>query len=116
MKKHGWNGTMAILVAAALAWAALPTAPACAETDDDATGTTIAVGVMVAVVVVYALVTLRSDVERYSQSPSNDAIARAARAAEKSPVFIKTIAAPMRAGGGEPTAVAGAAIGLRVSF
>lgn len=119
MKKHGWNGTVAALVAAALAWAALPAAPACAETDDDATGTTIAVGLMVAVVVVYALVTLRSDVERYSQIPSDDVIARAARAAEQSPIFLQTLSAPVRAtapGAREPAEMAGAAIGLRLNF
>lgn len=118
MKKHGWNGTAAVLVAA-LVGATLPAAPARAEADDNATGTAIAAGLMVAVVVVYALVTLRSDVERYSQNPADDALARAARAAESSPVFLKTIAAPLRAtapGLDEPAEVAGAAIGLRLNF
>ena len=118
MKRHGWSGTAAA-VAAAMVWASLPAAPARAESGEDSTGAAITVGLMVAVVVVYGLVTLRSDVERYSEADVQDAIARAAQAAEESPIVLQAVTAPVRlesAGNAAPAEVAGAAIGWRVTF
>ena len=118
MKRHGWSGTAAAL-AAALVWAAMPAAPAQAEVGDDSMGAAITVGLMVTVVVVYGLVSLRSDVERYTQADKENAIAHAARLAEESPIVLQTVAAPIgmgSPGAGGPTEVAGAAIGWRVSF
>lgn len=118
MKRQGWSGTVAVLIAA-LAWAALPATPARAEIGDDSTGAAITVGLMVAVVVVYGLVSLRSDVERYSEAGTDAAIARAAKKAEASPVVLQAITVPIglnSQGLGTQTEVAGAAVGLRLSF
>lgn len=118
MNRHGWKGTAAVLVAALLL-ATLPAAPARAETGDDSMGASIAIGLMVAVVAVYGLVALRSDVERYTQADMEETIARAAQAAEQSPVVLQTITARTGLGGqgaGPATEVAGAGIGLRVGF
>jgi hypothetical protein len=74
---------------------------------------------MATVVVVYALVTLRSDVERYSEADKEGAIARAAQMAEESPVVLQAITAPIglgAPGAGVQTEVAGAAVGWRVCF
>ena len=104
---------------AALTWAAMPATPARAEAGDDSTGAAVAVGLMVAVVVVYGLVSLRSDVERYTQADTEGAIARAAKKAEESPVVLQAITAPVdpgSPGAGVRTEVAGAAVGWRVSF
>lgn len=106
-------------LAAALAWATMPAAPARAESGDDSTGAAVAVGLMVAVVVVYGLVSLRSDVERYSQADTEGAIARAAKKAEESPLVLQAITAPMNLnspGAESQTEIAGAALGWRVSF
>ena len=67
MNKRGWSGTAA-LVAAALVWATMPATPAQAEMGDDSTGAAVTVGLMVAIVVVYGLVSLRSDVDRYTEA------------------------------------------------
>ena len=118
MKRNGRSG-MAVMLAAALAWAALPAAPARAEVGDDSTGAAITVGLMATVVVVYALVSLRSDVERYSEADVEKAIAVAAKKAEESPVVLQAVTAPIAlngGGGGAPVEVAGAAIGWRGSF
>ncbi len=118
MKRHGWSGTAAA-VAAAMVWASLPAAPARAESGEDSTGAAITVGLMVAVVVVYGLVSLRSDVERYTQADVESVIARAAKKAEESPVVLQAITAPVdpgSPGAGFRTEVAGAAVGWRVSF
>ena len=118
MKRPGWSGTAAALVAA-LVWASLPATPARAEAGDDSTGAAVAVGLMVAVVVVYGLVSLRSDVERYTQADTEGAIARAAKAAEESTIVLQAITAPIglnSSGAGSSTEVAGAAVGWRVTF
>lgn len=118
MKRSGWSGTAAVLVAA-LVWASLPATPARAESGEDSTGAAITVGLMVAVVVVYGLVSLRSDVERYTQADVDSAIARAAKKAEESPVVLQAITesvGPGSSGAGFRTEVAGAAVGWRVSF
>ncbi len=118
MKRHGWNGTAAVLIAA-LVWATLPATPAQAETGDDSVGAAIAVGLLVAVVVVYGLVSLRSDVERYTQADIDAAIAQAAKKAEESPIVLHAITAPIglnSPGAGAQTEIAGAGIGLRLSF
>ena len=118
MKRSGWSGTAAVLVAA-LVWASLPATPARAESGEDSTGAAITVGLMVAVVVVYGLVSLRSDVERYTQADVDSAIARAAKQAEELPVVLQPItepAGPGSSGAGFRTEVAGAAVGWRVSF
>ncbi len=118
MKHKGWSGTAAIL-AAALVWATLPAAPARAETGADSIGAAVTVGLMFTIVVVYGLVSLRSDVERYTAKDVDAAIARAARAAEESPLVLQAITAPIgleTTGGAASAELAGAAIGWRVSF
>ena len=118
MKRQGRNGTAAMLIAA-MVWATLPAAPARAETGADSVGAAVTVGLMVAVVVTYGLVALRSDVERYTDASVEDAIARATKAAEESPIVLQAVTAPVRldsSGAGAPAEVAGAAIGWRVSF
>ena len=118
MKRHGWSGTAAAL-AAAMVWAAMPAAPSRAEAGDDSMGAAITIGLMVTVVVVYGLVSLRSDVERYTQADKENAIAHAVKMAEQSPIVLQAVTAPAgldSPGSGTPTEVAGAAIGWRVSF
>ena len=118
MKKRGWSGTTAALIAA-LAWATMPAAPARAEIGDDSEGAAVTVGLMAAVVVVYGLVALRSDVDRYTEADVDKAIARAAKQAEASPVVLQAVTAPMglgASGGDSETEVAGASIGWRMSF
>lgn len=118
MKRSAWNGTAAIL-AAALMGTTLPAAPARAESGDDSTGAAIAVGLMVTVVVVYGLVSLRSDVDRYTQVDVEKALARAAQKVEESPIVLQAVTAPIGLGssaGGSGTEIAGASIGWRVSF
>ena len=118
MKKRGWSGTTAALIAA-LAWATMPAAPARAEIGDDSEGAAVTVGLMAAVVVVYGLVALRSDVDRYTEADVDKAIARAAKQAEASPVVLQAVTAPIglgASGGESETEVAGASIGWRLSF
>lgn len=117
MKTRGRNMTAAVLIAALLG-ATLPAASARAESGDDSMGAAITVGLMATVIVVYGLVTLRADVDRYTQADVEKAIARAARAAEESPLVLQAVAAPVGSGvgAGAPTEVAGATIGWRVSF
>lgn len=118
MKRRGWNGTAAAVIAA-LVWATMPATPARAESGDDSTGAAVTVGLMVAVVVVYGLVALRSDVDRYTQADTEAAIARAAKRAEASPIVLQAVTAPIglnSQGAGTQTEVAGASIGWRVSF
>ena len=118
MKQHGWSWTAALLIAA-LVWATAPATPAVAESGDDSTGAAVAVGLMVAVVVVYGLVSLRSDVERYTEADINEAITHAAQVAESSPIVIETITVPIglqSQGAGMKTEVAGAGLGWRMSF
>jgi hypothetical protein len=117
MKRNGMTTTAALLVAA-LAWATLPAPAARAESGDSSDGAGIAIGLMVAVVVVYGLVALRSDVERYSMAEKDDAIARAAKFAEESPLVVQALAPPLRAGADidAAPAIAGAAVGWRLSF
>ena len=118
MKRHGWSGMVVVLVAA-LVWASLPATPARAESGEDSTGAAITVGLMVAVVVVYGLVSLRSDVERYTQADTESAIERAAKKAAESPIVLQAITAPIALNSqsaGTQTEVAGAAIGWRLSF
>jgi len=118
MKRHGWNWT-AVLIMAAFVWATVPATPVYAESGDDSAGATIAIGLMVAVVVVYGLVSLRSDVERYTEADINEAITHAAQVADSSPVVIETITVPIGLqshGTGMKTEVAGAGLGWRMSF
>ena len=118
MKSHGWSG-VAVVLMAALVWATMPATPVYAEAGDDSTGAAVAVGLMVTVVVVYGLVSLRSDVERYTQRDVENAIASAAKKAEESPIVLQAITAPIglqSPSSGGQTEVAGAAVGWRVSF
>ena len=81
--------------------------------------TTIALGLMVAVVAVYGLVSLRSDVDRYTEAEKDTVIARAAQKAAESPVVLQAVTAPIglgAPGSGAQTEVAGATIGWRVNF
>lgn len=118
MNRHGWSGTAAVL-AAALVWATLPAAPARADSGDDSMGAAVTVGLAVVVVAVYGLVALRADVDRYTEAGTPDAIARAARMAEESPLVLQAVTAPIglsAPGAGSQVEVAGAAIGWRMSF
>jgi len=118
MKRQGWSWTAALVIAA-LVWATVPATPAYAEAGDDSTGAAVAVGLMVAVVVVYGLISLRSDVERYSEADIDKAITHAAQVAKSSPLVIETITAPIglqSQGTGFQTEVAGAGLGWRMSF
>ena len=118
MKRRGRNGMAAALIAA-LVCATLPAAPARGESGDDSTGAAITVGLMVAVVVVYGLVSLRSDVDRYTEAEKDTVIARAAQKAAESPVVLQAVTAPIglgAPGSGAQTEVAGATIGWRVNF
>ena len=116
MKTRGRNMTAALLIAA-LVLATVPAAPARAESGDDSMGAAITVGLMATVLVVYGLVALRADVDRYTQADVEKAIARAAQAAEESPLVLQAVAAPIGAdAGGAKTEVAGATVGWRVRF
>jgi hypothetical protein len=118
MKRSKWSETVAVLIAA-LVWAMAPAPAARAEVGDSSIGAGITLGLLAAVVVVYGLVSLRSDVERYSEAGTEDAIVRAAKLAEESPIVLQAVTAPigLSTSGGEGQAeIAGAAIGWRVSF
>ena len=116
MKTRGRNGLAALLIAA-LVVATLPAAPARAESGDDSTGAAITIGLLATVVVVYGLVTLRADVDRYTEADLEKAIARAAQAAEESPLVLQAVAAPIGLeSAGAKTEVAGATVGWRVRF
>ncbi|MDD2239523.1 MAG: hypothetical protein PHO14_08820 [Kiritimatiellae bacterium] len=118
MSKSGWNTTAGVVVAA-LILATLPAAPVRAEIGGDSAGAAVTVGLLVAVVAVYGLVALRSDVERYSAAEREDAIARAVKQAEDSPLVLQAVTVPLgreSGGAGAPTEVAGATIGWRVTF
>lgn len=116
MKTRGRNMTAALLIAA-LAVATVPAAPARAESGDDSMGAAVTVGLMATVLVVYGLVALRADVDRYTQADVEKAVARAAQAAEESPLVLQAVAVPLGAdAGGAKTEVAGATVGWRVRF
>ncbi len=116
MKTRGRNGLAALLIAA-LVVATLPAAPARAESGDDSTGAAITIGLLATVLVVYGLVTLRADVDRYTEADVEKAIARAAQAAEESPLVLQAVAAPIgMETAGAKTEVAGATVGWRVRF
>ena len=116
MKTRGRNGMAAMLIAA-LVGATMPAAPARAESGDDSTGAAITIGLLATVVVVYGLVTLRADVDRYTEADVEKAIARAAQAAEESPLVLQAVAAPIgMETAGAKTEVAGATVGWRVRF
>ena len=116
MKTRGRNGMAALLIAA-LVGATLPAAPARAESGDDSTGAAITIGLLATVLVVYGLVTLRADVDRYTEADVEKAIARAAQAAEESPLVLQAVAAPIgMETAGAKTEVAGATVGWRVRF
>ena len=116
MKTRGRNGMAALLIAA-LVGATMPAAPARAESGDDSTGAAITIGLLATVVVVYGLVTLRADVDRYTEADVEKAIARAAQAAEESPLVLQAVAAPIgMETAGAKTEVAGATVGWRVRF
>ena len=110
MKTRGRNGLAALLIAA-LVVATLPAAPARAESGDDSTGAAITIGLLATVLVVYGLVTLRADVDRYTEADVEKAIARAAQAAEESPLVLQAVAAPIgMETAGAKTEVAGTTI------
>lgn len=116
MKTRGRNGLAALLIAA-LVVVTLPAAPARAESGDDSTGAAITIGLLATVLVVYGLVTLRADVDRYTEADVEKAIARAAQAAEESPLVLQAVAAPIgMETAGAKTEVAGATVGWRVRF
>lgn len=92
---------VAAWLAGALVWAgaAMPGAATSALADDDGeTGATIAVGLAIAVVAVYGIVSLQNDIETYASA--EEAIDRATATAEASPVVVDTIV--QRSAFGEP--------------
>ena len=118
MKPTTWNGISILLVAALLA-VALPAAPAVAgDMGSDSVGAAITVGLVITVVVVYGLVALRSDVDRYSAITPAETIARAAKMADESPVVLQAITAAsgLQTSSGAAQEVAGATLGLRLTF
>jgi hypothetical protein len=102
------------LAAAMLAWgAAGPALPeARAASDDSSNGAAIAAGLAIAVVAVYGLVVLKSDVEEYADAGTKGAIERAVAAAEESPVVLEALCGGA-GGSGTPD---GVAVGWRVGF
>jgi len=118
MKRHGWSG-IAVALIAALVWVSLPATSVCAEAGNDSAGAMVAAGLVITIVVVYGLVSLRSDVERYTEADTEKAIAHAVKMAEGSPIVFKTITAPIglqTSGAENETEIAGAGIGWRMSF
>lgn len=105
------------LLAAALLAAALPPAPARAG-GDSSDGAAVSIGLVAAVVVVYGLVALRSDVENLaSATPDASAIERAVAAAEESPLVLEAVAASSRLPSPAPSSeLAGAALGWKFRF
>ena len=96
--------------------------PRPARADDADTGVAIASGLAIAVVAVYALVGLQSDVERYSDATPTGrpadietAIARASAAAERTPVTAVPVTRSAE-WSGTNTEVAGAALAFRTTF
>jgi|GEM_PF-626850 len=120
MKRSGWSGTTAVLMAALLMWAALPATPArAADVGDDSTGAAVAVGLMAAVVVVYGLVAFHADVNRYTEAEKDAALARAAQLAEESPIVLQALTTPIgldSPGAGTQTEIAGASVSVRLRF
>ena len=96
-------------------------APRPARADEADTGVAIASGLAIAVVAVYALVGLQSDVERYSEatptrSPDLDAvIARAAATADRAPLTLVPVTAASDLAS-TPAPIPGAALALRTTF
>ena len=118
MRKSGWK-TTAAMAAAAMVWVSAPAPAARAEIGDSSVGAGVAIGLMATVVVVYGLVALRSDVERLTRNETESAIEKAARMAEESPVVLRALTAPIaldEGGAGGAEEIAGASVGLRVSF
>lgn len=118
MKRSGWSITAATL-AVALAIAVIPTGQARAESGKSSIGAGVTIGLMFAVVVVYGLVSLRSDIERYSDAGLEEVMVRAARTADESPLVLQALTAPVAAPGlaGDTSGqVAGAAVGWRITF
>lgn len=95
--------------------------PRPARADEADTGVAIASGLAIAVVAVYAIVGLQSDVERYSEatpvhSPDLDAlIARASSTADRAPLtLVPVTASPDPLSPSAP--IPGAALALRTTF
>ena len=117
MTRCGWK-QLAVVLVVALAMTTLPM-PVQAASGDSSTGAAVTIGLMVAVVAVYGLVALRSDVERYTENEREDALVRAARKAEESPIVVHAITRPVgleTSAEGAPMDLAGAAIGWRITF
>jgi hypothetical protein len=110
----------ALLLALSLLLATVA-APRTARADEADTGVAIASGLAIAVVAVYALVGLQSDVERYSEatpshSPDLDAvIARASAAADRAPLTLVPVTAASDLAT-TPSPIPGAALALRTTF
>jgi len=100
-------------LAGVMVWAgaAMPEAGVTARADDGETGTTVAIGLAVAVAVVYGLMTLRTDIENYAEV--QQAIDHATAVAEASPVVVDSVVA--RSAYGEPRDE-GVMVGWRVRF
>ncbi len=113
------SGTLtALILVVALALCTLPAGMARAESGSSSIGAGITIGLMFSIVVVYGLVSLRSDIERFSEAEHEDALMRAARLAEESPIVLQAVTKPIGSGsgpaGGEE--LAGVAVGWRITF
>lgn len=114
MRGRGLSAALAAL----LAWGAWGGAPATARAGgfgDDSQGAAIAAGLAIAVAAVYGLVVLKADMESYADAGTGEAIARAAAAAEESPVVLEALRNQDRFAPGA-AAPDGLAVGWRVSF
>ena len=108
MKRTQWNGITILLIAALIAVALPAPAAVAGDMGGDSVGAAITIGLMATIVVVYGLVSLRADVDRYTATPAAT-MARAAKMADESPIVLQTISAPAQE-------VAGASLGLRLTF
>lgn len=111
---------LSVLLALALLLSAVAS-PRPARADEADTGVAIASGLAIAVVAVYALVGLQSDIERYSQAtpsvpPDLEAVmARAAATADRAPLaLVPVTASPDLLSPSAP--IPGAALALRTTF
>ena len=105
---------LAALLAAVLVWSGsvLPAPMVAARADDAETGTTITVGLVVAVVAAYGLVSLRNDIEDYAST--QEAIDRATAVADASPLVIDSVLE--RSAFGDGAQEDGVMVGWRLRF
>lgn len=112
MRKHALLISSVLVAVLVWAGALLPAPLTAARADSAETGTTVAIGLGVAVAVVYGLVCLRDDIENYASA--DEAIERATAVAEASPVVIDSIVE--RSTFPADTTADGLMVGWRVRF